>query len=489
MPPRPATISAYLFGRFRLNVRDCILEKDGVRVPLTPKVVDTLFVLVQNAHQVVTKEALMKAVWPDVTVVESGLTRNISVLRKALEEDLPEGSYIETIPRRGYRFVAELTEEVNKVVTDTAAPEKPNENPTNPTAQVQGVSSSASRHWIRVGIGFAVSTLITFALFRSSPTSAIRPLEPKVRIGEHLLYKLEPEQTMRAATEFEQAIASTPGSAAAHAGLSIALLQMSVIGVRSVAEVADRAEREASKALELDRDLASAHYAAALVSLLQHWELDRAERSFRRALQLDPGSVQSRVGYTQLKFARGEVTEGIRITEEALRLDPASPLLGARYCQAFYYARDYLRAEAECRKVLDREPHYMLAHYYLALSLGWLGRTDQAREVFAATAMPPGVLQVDRAWLSLRDGNRGPALEALRNVRELIPKGKVNASAKLLLCAMLGEQDEAFEAIKAAIASRAVEMLTFHIDPRLDSLRSDPRYPGVLRRIGFTPGV
>src|SRR5688572_5483082 len=107
LPP----VSVYVFGPFRLNARDHILEREGVRVVLTPKVVDTLLVLVVNADRMVTKEELMKAVWPDVTVVESGLTRNISILRKALEEGMPDGSYIETIPRRGYRFVAPVTEE------------------------------------------------------------------------------------------------------------------------------------------------------------------------------------------------------------------------------------------------------------------------------------------------------------------------------------------------------------------------------------------
>jgi serine/threonine-protein kinase len=308
-----------------------------------------------------------------------------------------------------------------------------------------------------------------------------------VRIGEHLLYRVAPEQSVRAVEEFEQAISAMPQSAAAHAGLSIALLQTSSLGVRSLSEVANRAEREAKRALELNSNLATSHYAAALLDLLHHWQLDRSEKSFRRALELDPTSVQSRFGYTQLKFATGEVSEAIRITEEALRLDPASPLLGARYCQAFYYARDFHRAEAECRKVIDREPHYALAHYYLALSLGWLGRTDQARQVFDQTEMGSGVIEVDRAWLSFRDGDRQPALDALQRRRELIKQGKRDPSVKLLLCTMLGRMDEAFEAIEAAVASHAVEMLTLHVDPRLDPLRSDRRYSNVLQRVGLTP--
>jgi DNA-binding winged helix-turn-helix (wHTH) protein/tetratricopeptide (TPR) repeat protein len=469
MIPARVPVSAYRFGPFRLNIRDRILERDGSRVLLTPKVIDTLVVLVENAHQVVTKEALMRAVWPDVTVVESGLTRNISVLRKALEGDGPEGSYIETIPRRGYRFVAELAEE------DVFTGAEVNEPPPPRT--------SGRRAWLATTLVLlAAVAAITWRSFR--PASQPAP-EPRVRIGEHLLYKLAPEQSVKAVQEFEQAVSSDPNSARAHAGLSISLMQSSSLGVQPFVEVAGRAEGEAKRALQLDPHLATAHYASGLVNLLYHWRFDQAEKQFLRAIELDPRSVPSLLGYTQLKFATGEVQEAIRIVEEALRIDPASPLLGARYCQAFYYAREFHRAEAECRKVIDREPRYALAHYYLALSRGWLGQIASARKILDQTDLSPGVLEVDRAWLRFREGDLRPALQTLQQQRALIAQNKVDASAKLLLSVILGRMDEAFEALEAGIAYHAVEMLTIHIDPRLDPLRSDKRYADVLRRAGL----
>src|SRR5262245_10503326 len=111
MPALSPQISAYRFGPFRLSVSDRILERNGERIQITPKGIDNFFVLVENARQVITKEALIKDGWPDVNVVESGLTRNISALRKALQADEEEWSYLETIPRRGYRFVAEVIPE------------------------------------------------------------------------------------------------------------------------------------------------------------------------------------------------------------------------------------------------------------------------------------------------------------------------------------------------------------------------------------------
>src|SRR5215813_2087287 len=96
----------YEFEPFVLDSRSRILLKGGATVRLTPRAFDTLLVLVQNASQVVDKEQLMKEVWPDIFVEEGSLSRNIYEVRKALGDDPAEPRYIETIPKRGYRFVA-----------------------------------------------------------------------------------------------------------------------------------------------------------------------------------------------------------------------------------------------------------------------------------------------------------------------------------------------------------------------------------------------
>lgn len=99
----------YDFGPFRIDRADRLLLCNGEPVQLTPKVFDTLLALVENSKHLVEKSDLMEAVWPDSFVAESSLTFNISILRKALAE-LDDRQYIETIPRRGYRFVADVKE-------------------------------------------------------------------------------------------------------------------------------------------------------------------------------------------------------------------------------------------------------------------------------------------------------------------------------------------------------------------------------------------
>jgi TolB-like protein/Tfp pilus assembly protein PilF len=99
------TSPVYRFGPFVLDVTDRSLKRDGVPVPLTPKLFDLLVALVEGAGRLVEKDALLKKVWPDVAVEEGNLTKGVFSLRQLLDSD-DSSRYIETIPKRGYRFVA-----------------------------------------------------------------------------------------------------------------------------------------------------------------------------------------------------------------------------------------------------------------------------------------------------------------------------------------------------------------------------------------------
>jgi len=101
-------MSVYQFGPFRLDPSQGLLSAPGGEIALTPKAFDTLRVLVESAGTVVSKETLIEQVWPDTVVDENNLAQNISLLRKALAAEDPSADYVQTIPRRGYRFVAEV---------------------------------------------------------------------------------------------------------------------------------------------------------------------------------------------------------------------------------------------------------------------------------------------------------------------------------------------------------------------------------------------
>lgn len=129
------------FGVYRLDCGARVLLRGETLVPLTPKALDMLIALVERAGRPVPKEELLAAVWPDCYVEESNLAQNVSVLRKALGAAPASGPYIETIPKRGYRFVAEV-----RVVSGPVSPE-------SSTASVAPAAPSArKRKWISVAI-------------------------------------------------------------------------------------------------------------------------------------------------------------------------------------------------------------------------------------------------------------------------------------------------------------------------------------------------
>src|SRR4029079_19297487 len=110
MSNRPPANLFYEFGPFRLDVREQRLLREGEVVALTPKAVETLRVLIEHRGQLVERSDLMKSVWGDVYVEDGNLSVAVSMLRKVLGDDTNVAKYIETIPRRGYKFVAEARE-------------------------------------------------------------------------------------------------------------------------------------------------------------------------------------------------------------------------------------------------------------------------------------------------------------------------------------------------------------------------------------------
>src|SRR5438874_9951300 len=109
----------YAFGAFRLEAAEKVLYESDRPVPLTPKAVETLLALVERHGHLVTKEELLRIVWPDTFVEENNLAQNISMLRRVLGENASGGTVIETVPKRGYRFVGTVTERVD-TTTDAA---------------------------------------------------------------------------------------------------------------------------------------------------------------------------------------------------------------------------------------------------------------------------------------------------------------------------------------------------------------------------------
>jgi TolB-like protein/DNA-binding winged helix-turn-helix (wHTH) protein/Tfp pilus assembly protein PilF len=181
--------SAYQFGPFRLQVDRRLLLRDGVAVPLAPKALETLLALVEQRERVLTKDEILQRVWGDTVVEEGGLTRNISVLRKALGETPDDHRYIVTVPGRGYRFVAEATDvgepphDAAPLPGPTAAPEPvpqlapaPLPDPGPVTVAAAGASTPARGSWrwrlVALGVVLALAAGASIYALRTPPAAA-----------------------------------------------------------------------------------------------------------------------------------------------------------------------------------------------------------------------------------------------------------------------------------------------------------------------------
>jgi DNA-binding winged helix-turn-helix (wHTH) protein/TolB-like protein len=166
----------YEFGRHRYDAAQRLLFRDGSLVPLTPKAVDMLHVLIERQGRIVEKGELLQLVWPDTTVEEVGLARNISLLRKALEAERSDGIAIETIPRRGYRFVAEVRE---VGAPDNGAAE----------AAPAGLAMAPRnrRRWLRPAIAALVVALagglVYWQFYRPSKFLTVKPGMPSMAVA------------------------------------------------------------------------------------------------------------------------------------------------------------------------------------------------------------------------------------------------------------------------------------------------------------------
>jgi TolB-like protein/DNA-binding winged helix-turn-helix (wHTH) protein len=193
----------YEFGSFALDADKRLLVRDGVPVPLAPKALETLLALIEYRDRVVTKDELLQRIWGDTVVEEGGLTRNISILRKALGEKPDDHQYIVTVPGRGYRFVADLRERARDEEPDGGVAQRDGRlesvpvvarredvasvtrsaEPGERAAPVGDVAAaaeerSAVRRWLlTVGLAALVAAGLVYAL---RPTHAAKPKRPSI---------------------------------------------------------------------------------------------------------------------------------------------------------------------------------------------------------------------------------------------------------------------------------------------------------------------
>jgi len=292
---------------------------------------------------------------------------------------------------------------------------------------------------------------------------------------------------------FNQALDKDPGYALAYAGLADAYGVLGSFGGGDPNDLTPKSNAAAEKALELDPTLARPHAVLASNKIEYNWDFSGGEAEFRRALELDSSDATAHQWFSEhLSYIGGRVQESIDEANRARQLDPLSPIIG--YAQAEAYAADHQfdKAIEILKKVIADNPTFGRAHSGLAFSYWAEHKYPEAVQEFKTGAQLEGDKNYSAFATALDEGFRsGGWPGALRKGIEVslaqrkAKTGYVSPYGIALFYADLGNKDHAFEWLSTAYQEHDPSLVNLRNDFQFDSLRSDPRYAELVRKIGF----
>jgi TolB-like protein/Tfp pilus assembly protein PilF len=290
----------------------------------------------------------------------------------------------------------------------------------------------------------------------------------------------------RKATDyFTQAIALAPNYAAAYAELSDHYRGLVNSSLLDPAEYLPRAEQAALKALELDNGLAEAHYALANLKT-QAWQWAAADQGYQRAIELNPNLALAHRWYASYLRLMGRHDTAIAEVERARALDPLSPVMNATVGYILLNARQYDRAIGELQKTIELDRNYSYPHVLLGYTYAAQGRHGQAitayQEAIKRGRATPST-EIFLATSYARAGDRERATEILTRLQA--GRAYVSPGELAVLHEALGKRDEAFASLEQAYAVHDPQLQYLGVSPAFDTLRPDPRFSDLLRRIGL----
>jgi DNA-binding winged helix-turn-helix (wHTH) protein/tetratricopeptide (TPR) repeat protein len=574
----------YRFGEFTLDVEDRRLSHDSSTVPLAPKAHDLLVALVRRAGRLVTKRELLDLVWPDAFVEEGILSVHVSGLRKALGETNGSPSYIETVPRSGYRFIAAVTASARELRTVAVLPAHPvSASATTddralglaiadalidalgtfrgvvvrPLRAVHGyvnatgnlvdvarslqvdaiVASSYTRNAEGLEVsarlvraadgaclwsgdvtetpgsgGLALSTAIASAVATTlgldgavesgthRDIRAVPPLgnlftrstDPRVYelLGRGRLQILSASilDVSKAIEAYRSAIEIDPTYAPAHAGLALAHCAAVEARAVSPADGYRGARTSALRALAMDDRTADAQVALGAVLFLGEWDWTAAERSFVRALELNPNHTEAYLLYGRLLEALDRLDDGLAMKFKALERDPVSPLVHVQIAMSYWHQRRYDEAIEWANKTLALDPKHLTAREQVASA--YLKKGDLERHVQESMRHAESFGVPESVLAPIKDAYAtGGRAAVVRHVLAQLPQ-HAPAMQLALFSGEAGDLDAAFLHLNRAIDTRDPCLVHLAVAPQWDDLRGDPRFAECLARMGLrmTPG-
>jgi eukaryotic-like serine/threonine-protein kinase len=300
--------------------------------------------------------------------------------------------------------------------------------------------------------------------------------------------KRTPEGLSKAKDYFQQAMEKDPNYALAYVGLAeyySALPDYTSIPLR---EALPNLKFFAMRALAIDDTQAEAHALLGRANDAE-WEWAAATREFERALDLDPNGARTHVLYALHLENLGKLDEVLVHVRRAIELDPLNLNGLDNLAEAYIYTRQYAQCIEEAKKVLEIDPTFASAHYHLSYCYELSGKYDlwlEEWEKGARILNDPELPFVEAARRQYPKSGHSDVLKRLVAFEGHIAKGTyIDPAWTANHYAVLGDKDKAFARLEKAYAEKSTTIRYLKVDPGFDSLRSDPRYADLLKRMGL----
>jgi DNA-binding winged helix-turn-helix (wHTH) protein/tetratricopeptide (TPR) repeat protein len=457
----------YLFGRYRVRSDELSVHFHNTVLTVAPKVVKTLIVLLENAGRFVSKDELLQSVWDESIVEEANLSQNIYALRR-LFETTSNDEFIETLPRRGYRFAGRVVKRPS----------------------VRFAKRKALSPWLIAGVALVLTcTAILFRFATAvkpvyvSPVQLTPAAERAYALGWYYLRDSTAAASNESIREFSRVAHASPRSPLGYAGEAVAYAKLADIydGSPSGVSCAVMAEKLSQRALALDRTSAMAHAAKGFIE----YDLDGDNRSaaadLKQAVEKEPDLAIAHEWYGAALLWQGDLGPARTELERANELDPSLPSVDYLLALDFYMGRDYKDAIAFGNLAATNEWTADGSHLLLAAAHEEAGQYASAiKEARQLSSSPSDVLAVSGtlAQVYRSMGERTRAEQELKTVERLCQRYQQRPLLTALAYASNGQLDQAFAWLSRLGQS---DRPLFALDPRLDLLRHDPRFARWLR--------
>jgi TolB-like protein/DNA-binding winged helix-turn-helix (wHTH) protein len=306
--------------------------------------------------------------------------------------------------------------------------------------------------------------------------------------GRYFWNKVTREGLEKSLEYYNQAIEKDPNYALAYAGLADTYVLASFFAMLSPAESYDKGKEAVTRALELDNNLAEAHIVLGRILIWYEWNWPAGEAAFLRAIELSPNSPMTHQWYGHALAVIGRFDKSLAELRRAQELDPLSLSIGEEIATALLFAGRYDETITQIRRILDIDPRFAFAYIDLSIALAQTGKSQEAiTELQKALSLENEhvFLLSLMGFTYARMGGKEKAEDIIRQLKELSRRKYVSPQHIARVYVGVGDRDQAFEWLEKAYQGRDYNVPYLRVDPTFESLRSDPRFASLVRRVGL----